>query len=81
MNTEILDKTEKKRLATRERVRKYRERKRQGLTVTTNKDGFTLEAVKTDVTLTLPPAEGVITKAPLTLRTLFVGGHWLKILS
>lgn len=77
MAVENLDKITKKRLATRERVRRFRERKQKGLSVTDS--GFSVE--KTEATLTLPPAEGVLTKEPLTLRTLFVGGRWLKILS
>ena len=68
---------EKRRSATRERVRRYRERKQKGITVTDS--GFSVE--KTDATLTLPPSPNVLTKTPLTLRTLFVGGRWLKILT
>lgn len=77
MVIENTDKIEKERSATRERVRRYRERKKKGITVTDS--GFSVE--KTDVTLTLPPAENVLTKTPLTLRTMFVGGRWLKILT
>jgi len=71
------DSREKERSATRERVRRYRERKRKGITVTDN--GFSLEEI--EATVTLPPAEGVLTKEPLTVRTMFIGGRWLKILS
>lgn len=73
------EKIEKGRLATRERVRRYRAKRKQGLSVTTHDTRFTIEAEKTDVTVTLPPVEGF--KTPLTLRTVFVGGRWLKILS
>jgi len=77
MVIENTDKREKERSATRERVRRYRERKKKGITVTDN--GFSVE--KTEATVTLPPAEGVLTKEPLTLRTMFINGRWLKILT
>jgi len=68
---------EKRREKTRERVRKFRERKQKGLCVTDS--GFSVE--KTGATLSLPPAKGVLTKEPLNLRLVFVGGRWLKILT
>ncbi len=77
MAIENTEKIEKERLATRERVRRYRERKKKGLTVTDS--GFTVE--KTDVTLNLPPAAGVTNGTPLTFRLVYLGGRWLKILT
>lgn len=77
MDTKILEKQDKKRFATRERVRHYRERKKKGLTVTDS--GFSVE--KTEASVTLPPAEGVLTKEPLHLRLVYAHGRWLKILS
>lgn len=74
------DKT-KERSATKERVRRYRERKKQGLTIKTSGDSVTVEAVRTDVAITLPPTEGVPTKEPLHLRLVYAHGRWLKILS
>ena len=71
------DSREKKRASTRERVRRYRERRKRGIIVTDN--GFQVEKVEASVTL--PPAEGVLTKEPLTLRTLFINGRWLRILA
>lgn len=68
---------ENRREKTRERVRKYRERKQRGICVTGS--GFSVE--KTEATLTLPPAEGVLTKEPLNLRLVFAHGRWLKILT
>jgi len=68
---------EKKRLATKERVRRFRERKQKGLSVTDS--GFSVE--KTEASVTLPPAKGVLTKEPLNLRLVFAHGRWLKILS
>ena len=67
---------EKRREATRLRVKRWRE-KQKGLTVTDN--GFNVE--KIEATVTLPPAEGVLTKEPLTLRTMFINGRWMKILT
>lgn len=75
-NTKNTEKIEQERLATRERVRRYRERKKKGLTVTDS--GFSVE--KTEASVTLPPSAGLLTKTPLTLRTVFIGGRWLKIL-
>ena len=61
----------------RERVRKWRAKQKSGITVTDS--GFSVE--KIEATLTLPPAEGILTKEPLTLRTMFLGGRWYKILT
>jgi len=68
---------EKRREATRLRVKRWRE-KQKGLIIKTTDKGVTLEG---EGTIILPPAENVLTKTPLTLRTMFINGRWVKILS